>query len=69
MEGLLVGIIVLLVILYIYYQDGAFEGSVKDTRTEAQKEYDNFMDKSGCYDDDKEDILKNRQWKEKVYGK
>ena len=37
MEGLIVGIIVLLVILYIYYQDGVFECSVKDTRTEAQK--------------------------------
>lgn len=42
---------------------------VKDTRTEAQKEYDNFMDKSGGYDDDEEDILRNRQWRERVYGK
>lgn len=69
MEDLLVGIIVILVILYIYYQDGMFDYSVKDTRTEAQKEYDNFMDKSGCYDDDEEDILRHRRWKEKVYGK
>ena len=30
---------------------------VKDTRTEAQKEYDNFMDKSGSYDADEADIL------------
>ena len=69
MEGLLVGSIVILVILYLCYQDGMFEYSVKDTRTEAQKEYDNFMDKSGYYDDDEEDILRHRQWKEKVYDK
>ena len=42
---------------------------VKDTRTEAQKEYDNFMDKSGSYDDNEEDILRHRQWRERVYGK
>ena len=40
---------------------------VKDTRTDAQKEYDNFMDKSGGYDDDEAEILRNRQWMEKVY--
>lgn len=42
---------------------------VKDIRTEAQKEYDNFMDKSGGYDDDEEDILRNRQWRKRVYAK
>lgn len=69
MEGYLIVSTIVIFVLYICYKDGMFKDSVKDTRTEAQKEYDNFMDKSGGYDDDEEDILRNRQWREKVYGK
>lgn len=56
-------------ILYIFYKDGMFSKSAKDTRTEAQKEYDRFMEMSGNYDNDEDDIESNRKWRNKVYGK
>ena len=36
--------------------------------TKEQEEYERFMELSGNYDDDDEDIASNKKWRDKVYN-
>lgn len=68
MEELLISILVLSGI-WLAFKDNCKTPKVKDTRTQEQKDYDNFMEHSGGFDSDDEDIESNRKWKYKVYVK
>ena len=68
MEELLISMLVVSCI-WLAFKDKFNTETIKDTRTQEQKDYDHFMEHSGGFDTDDEDIESNRRWRDKVYGK
>lgn len=67
MEYILIIIIVLTIIIFISKLNCGIDKVETKKLTKQQEDYERFMEMSGQYDDDEDDIKAHRAWRDKVY--